>query len=328
MPAPTPSWPAWARPTSRPSSPGRPPGRRHLRGALAALANLAVGLGLAGLAALACGPAYASSLSRFGDVKIKRIKASRGFIEKKLRRRSLRLTLLLREIRNMNREPVYFLNGPFIVLLMPLIVVVMFLAQGQSFSELGAMLAGLGDGPWLMLAAAAAGAFLGSSTSITCTSISRDAKVLSFLRSLPLPVGEYALAKFLHGFLFSIVGAFVGVMLLGVTLDLAAAKVAGALFIALALSGLIDVLGIWLDTAHPRLSWDNPTAAMKQNLNSVIIILGTMSLLGLLGVLAVKLHLGSLANVLVFGLVPAILAAAGLAFYPRYATKRIMSMET
>jgi ABC-2 type transport system permease protein len=234
----------------------------------------------------------------------------------------------MREVRNMNREPVYFINGPMIVLLMPVIVAVMVLAQGQSLGELKAMLAGLGQGPWLMLVAAASGAFLGSSTSITCTSISRDAKVLSYIKSLPLPMGEFALAKFLHGFSFSAFGAAVGVTFIGAFAGLPAPGWAGALFMALAVSAFIDVLGLWLDTANPRLSWDNPTAAMKQNLNAVIVILGTMALLGGLGVLAAYLRLGVWENLLAFGLLPALLAAGGLALYPRYAIRRIASLET
>lgn len=296
-------------------------------GALWALANLSIGIVLAALAALVLGPAYAASLSRFGDVKIKRIKASRGFLERKLRKRSLRSTLFMREFRNMNREPVYFINGPMIVLLMPVIVGIMVLAQGQNLGELKTMLAGLGQGPWLMLIAAASGAFLGSSTSITCTSISRDAKVLSFLKSLPLPIGEYALAKFLHGFAFSGFGALIGVVFIGAFTGLPAIEWVGALFIALAVSAFIDVLGLWLDTANPRLAWDNPTAAMKQNLNAVIVILGTMALLGGLGVLATFLKLGAWENLLAFGLLPALLAAGGLALYPRYAIKKIASLE-
>ena len=299
-----------------------------LGGALWALANLAIGAVLAALAAIVLGPAYASSLSRFGDVKIKRVKASRGFLERKFRARSLRFTLFMREVRNMNREPVYFINGPMIVLLMPVIVAIMVLAQGQSLGELKAMLAGLGEGPWLMLVAAASGAFLGSSTSITCTSISRDAKVLSYIKSLPIPIGEYALAKFLHGFSFSAFGAAVGVVFIGAFAGLPAPQWAGALFVALAVSAFIDVLGLWLDTANPRLSWDNPTAAMKQNLNAVIVILGTMALLGGLGVLAALLRLGVWDNLLAFGLLPALLAAGGLALYPRYAIKKIGSLET
>lgn len=299
-----------------------------LAGLGCALANLSAGLVLAVLAAFALGPAYASSLSRFGDVKIKRIKASRNFLEKKLKARSLRFTLFMRELRNMNREPVYFINGPMIVLLMPVIVAIMVLAQGQNLGELKAMVAGLGQGPWLMLIAAAAGAFLGSSTSITCTSISRDAKVLSYLKSLPLPIGEYALAKFLHGFSFSAFGAVVGVAFIGAFAGLPAPEWAGAFFIALAFSAFIDVLGLWLDTANPRLSWDNPTAAMKQNVNAVIVILGTMALVGGLGVLAAVLRLGILENLLAFGLLPALLAAGGLALYPRYAIKKIASLES
>lgn len=100
-----------------------------------------------------------------------------------------------------------------------------------------------------------------------------------------------------------------------------------ALVIAFALSGLFNLLGLWLDTANPRLRWDNPLSALKQNPNSIIAILGEMGLTGGLGALAFVLHLTPLGNLAVFGLVPAGLFGILLALYPRYARKRIVEIE-
>jgi ABC-2 type transport system permease protein len=292
-----------------------------------AFLNLLAGLGVAALAALLLGPAYGASLSRFGEARLRRLRSSRGFIEQAIRRSGQGRALLLREIRLMNREPVYFLNGPFVVLLMPVIIAVAVLAQGESFRALLGGLKGLGDGPWLMLIAAAFGAFVASSTSITCTSISRDAKALPFLKSLPVEPSALALAKFLHGFIFAAFGALVGSLGLGLAMGLGLAKALGALFIGLSLASLVNIGGLWLDTANPRLSWDSPTAALKQNPNAVISILGAMGLIGSLAALAAVLKLSTLAFLVLYGLVPALLAGLALAAYPRYAAKRLAELE-
>jgi ABC-2 type transport system permease protein len=292
-----------------------------------AAANLGIGVLLAALAAICLGRAYAASLSLFGETRLKKIKGARGFIDRRLKRENSLWTHFLREFRAMNREPVYFLNGPFIVILMPAIIAVMLLAQRKNIADLVTKLQSLGDGPWLMLIAACAGAFLGSSTSITCTAVSRDAKVLPYLKSLPMSIREYVMAKFLHGFAFSLFGALVGSIGLGLPLGLGLPDMLGATFIALSISALIDIAGLWLDTVHPRLAWDNPTAALKQNTNSVVVILGTMGLLGGLGVLSALLRLDRLGFLLFYGLLPALLAGLAFALYPRYAERKLASLE-
>lgn len=299
------------------------------RGLGLSLLNLGLGLGIAVLAVLALGPAYTSSLSSFGEMRLKRLASASGFIGQRIKASRPLVSLLWREIRLMNREPIYFLNGPMIVLLMPVIIAVAILAQGNSLGGLGAALASLHwEGtPYPMLVAAAAGAFLGSSTSITCTAISRDAKALAWLKALPVSLAQIGLAKFLHGLAFALFGSLVGALGGGLALGLGIPGILGSLFIALAVSSLITIAGLWLDTANPRLRWDNPVAAMKQNINAVIIILGDMALIGGLGVLSVLLPLGHLGFLLAYGLLPCLLTAGALWAYPRYAERRLGSME-
>lgn len=294
----------------------------------AALGNLA--LGAAAILALvaALGPAYASSLARFGETRIRKLASASGFIGKTMRRRGLGTGLFLREWRLMNREPVYLLNGPLIVLLMPVIMAIALVTQRDQLAPLLQGLEQLGDGPWAMLVAAAFGAFLASSTSITCTAVSRDAKVLSWIKSLPIPMRRYALAKFLHGLFFAGFGALVGGLGLGLVLGLGALEALGALFIALSVGSLVNIAGLWLDTLNPRIAWDSPTAALKQNPNAVIVILGAMGLIGGLGALAATLRLSTLGFTLLYGLVPALLAALALWLYPAYAERRLARLET
>ncbi len=293
---------------------------------LYSLASLALGLGAAAGVALLLGPAYAASLLGFEERRLRRVEAG-GFIARALRRRRPTTALFLREWRVMNREPMWFVNGPLIVLLMPVIVAVMYVAQREQLDALFASLDGLRDGPLPMLAVAAFGAFLGSSTSVACTALSRDAKALPYLKALPVGYGPYMAAKLLHALAFSVVGAAVAAAAGILALGLGAGEAAGAFLVALAFSAFADAAGLWLDTANPRLSWDNPTAALKQNINSVVAILGAMGLIAGLGYASTFLDLGRAGFVALFAGGFGLLAALLMLLFPRYAARRLADIE-
>lgn len=292
-----------------------------------ALAGLALGVAAVGLAAWLLGPAYAASLLGFEERMLKRLASTKEFIDRTLRARRAPATLFLREWRLLNREPVYFLNGPFVIVLVPIIMVIMFFAQREALAELLAQLGDFREGPGGLLAAAAAGGFLGSSTSIACTALSRDAKVLPYLKALPLRYSSYLRAKLLHALVFSGAGAAIGAVGLGLAAGLGAIATAGAFAIAIAFSAFVDIMGLWLDTANPRLSWDSPTAALKRNPNAIISILGTMTLIGALGYVSSLLHLDRALFVALYAGGFGLAAAAALAAYTRYARLRISAME-
>lgn len=299
-------------------------------GPLAGLAGLALGVVAAVLVAVALGPLYAKSLLGFDERRIKRVAATRDFLERGFRGRSALAALFLREWRLMNREPVYFMNGPMIIFLMPVIIafgIFISLKNQNAARDLGPLLEMWRGRPWPMLITAAIGAFLGSSTSITCTALSRDAKALRYLKALPMRYRDFMLAKFLHGFAFAIVGATVGAAGGGFLFRLSFLDAAGAALISLAFSALACIAGLWLDTANPRLAWDAPVAAMKQNPNAVIVILAVMGLLGGLGFASALLPWGKAAFfALYFGGFSAASAAA-LAAYPRYAKAKLEEIE-
>ena len=292
------------------------------------IASLIIGLGATACVALALGKTYAKTLLGFDELRVKRMAATKAFMTRSFRRRRPLAALLFREIRLMNREPIYFINGPFIILLMPIILAVIAISQKSRLGDLIAQAGGFVKGPLAMLAAAGFGAFLGSSTSICSTAISRDAKALPYLKALPVLYRSLALAKFLHGFAFALFGAIVGGIGAGAALGLSFLECAGAFLLAAAFSSFACIAGLWLDTANPRLVWDNPTAALKQNPNSSILIVGVMALLGILGALSAILPWGKLAFFSAYFAAFSALALAALAAYPRYAEKRIREIES
>lgn len=275
--------------------------------------------------------AYARSLVGFNESHIKKLSrtGADAFIGKRLRSSNVFITLLRREVSLMNREPMYLLNGPFVIILMPLIIGVMFVVQKDALLGDGGMagVAVLVQGGFGAAVAGLAGAFLGSSTSIACTAVSRDAKALPFIKSLPVWPGLYMLAKLGHAMLFGILGSLLGVGLIGWMLKLGLVDTLAALAVSLALSSLLNLAGLWLDVANPRLSWDNPIAAMKQNPNAVISILASMGLMAGAGYLSFRFSVGVGAFALYFGALPAL--AFALLVWPclSFAERRLAVME-
>jgi ABC-2 type transport system permease protein len=301
----------------------------RLWGALAVLGNLALGVAVAALIALAMGKPYVRCIQIFGETSLTRAKkgaARRAEKESRTARRPL-ASLLLRELRLMNREPSYFINGPFIVVLMPVLLVVIFAAQRSSLEEVMTMLGPLIAGPAGYLIPAAFGAFLGSSTSIACTAISRDAKALPWIRALPIRPLEYFGAKLLHAEIFTLWGMLIGCGAGWLLFKTSAFDLVLAAILSLLVSTAFNMGGLWLDTAFPRLKWDNPIAAMKQNLNAVIMILSVMGIIVALGAISFFTSLPRNVYALVYGAIFFGFILVWIKVYPPYAQKRLAKME-
>jgi ABC-2 type transport system permease protein len=301
-----------------------------ITGLLYGLAVFTLGLCSVSIVASALGPWYSKSLLGFGELRIKRVRATQNFFSRSFFRRPLVSSLFLREWRLMNREPVYLLNGPFIIVLMPIIMaigVAVSMQRAEAARDIRLLFELWKDQSWPMLIAAAVGSFLGSSTSITCTALSRDAKALRYIKALPISCRDYMFAKFLHGFVFAVFGSLVGGLGVSVLFGLPLLEAAAAFLLALAVSAFTCMAGLWLDTANPRLNWDNPIAAMKQNINSVIVILGIMALLAVLGIVSAAVALGKDAFFILFFFGFILLTSILLAAYPRYAKRKLEAIE-
>ncbi len=301
------------------------------RAVLSMLGLVGTCVALPALALLFLSGAYVRSLVGFNEAHIKKLTraGADAFIVRRIRAGSPFANLVAREFNMMNREPMYLLNGPFIIVLMPVIIGIMLVAQKDAFMsdpDMAGVLAMLGSGQGAAIAGLV-GAFMGTSTSIACTALSRDAKALPFIKSLPIAPKTYMLAKLCHALIFAVFGSVVGVGLVAFALRLSAIDALASVAAALALSVLLNLAALWLDTANPRLSWDNPIAAMKQNPNSVITILGCMGLLVGAGYAVFKFSMGRGALALWFGALPFAVSAALLGPYLRFAERRVSALE-
>lgn len=269
---------------------------------------------------------YEKTLDGFDEQTLKRLTASEtvNLIRGKFARRPIFAALLLREIRMLNREPAYLLNGPFTIILLPLIYGIMYLTGSLYLpAETEAFMRGSAG----MLIAGVCGAFLGSATGIAATAVSRDAKNLGMIKSLPLSKKRFMQAKLTHAMLFAGIGSLIGTGGISLLFSLKPLTAVTALIIALSLALFCNLLALMLDTAHPKLHWNTPAAAVKHNLNNIIILFSDILLLSITVVTATLASLPQQFYLLCFAGIPLFASGIIAHFFWPYAERKINEIE-
>ncbi|WP_027308499.1 hypothetical protein [Caloramator sp. ALD01] len=223
---------------------------------------------------------YYSSIIGSSEITKKNREIKTEELDRVFKKRRLLSSLFSREMKLMNREPVYFLNGPFVVLLLPLILVIMFTVNKQSFGQIDSLINGSKNIKYMLLISTGLMMFVGSTTSITSTCISREGSGIYVLKSLPIRPVDLIKAKFIHGAFFGFVASIiVGVLLLYLNVPFY------IIFLSFVIGNLylfvIYLVGIILELNWPKLVWDNPQKPMKQNVNAVFIIFINFALIGI-----------------------------------------------
>jgi ABC-2 type transport system permease protein len=308
-------------------------GAGSISGFIHLLATIGLSAGVFLLVVLLLSKAYTSSLVGFDEHTLKKMTDADSFIGRSFQKKALFSNLVRREINLMNREPVYFFNGPFMVVVFPVILVIMYFVYlpriqgslgGRTISEL---LASIRNTPIAILVPAAFGGLIGSSMMISATSISRDAKFLPQIKSMPIDLGKYGLAKLCHGLIYGSAAIVLGTIPLVIIFKLTPARALLSLMLAAAFIWLTNIGGLYLDTVRPRLKWDNPTAAFKQNMNAFAAVLAGIGLLAAIGIAAYFLKI-NISGIILGLLLPMAAGSAVLTWrYPGFASKKLAGLE-
>ena len=296
-------------------------------------------------------PGYIKTLNGFSDIKSKKISKAKAqdVINRNVKTNSVFSTLFTRDLRTMFREPSFFANGPLLLIILP---VIMLLSGGISIimsskDNLSAIMNQLQmifmqmspEGMmrfkhYATLIIAAVAIFMGNCTNVASTSFSREGKALYDLKAMPIECDTIVLVKFWHAFMYCIIAVviiaiyFIGAVAL-FNIPLTTAEVCTMLLEACIITLLVSLVLIFtemfIDTVNPKLQWENPTAAFKQNLNAVVssfISMGVVAIFVVLMIFLPKTGLG----MLLIGVIFAVIAAPLGFLYFRYAVKRIPKM--
>ena len=296
-------------------------------------------------------PVYIKTLNGFADVKSKKITKEQAAVvlDKELKSNSVFSTMLTRDFRTVLREPSFFANGPLMIILVPVIFAISFtvsfiMAGNEGISALTSslkqsMLALDSAGferikHYIVLILAAFEIFMGNCTNIASTSFSREGKALFDLKAMPIENDTIVLVKFWHAFIYCIIASvFMSLILMGGVLALGLPFTAGELAVMCIKATVVNLVvslalifgEMFIDTVNPKLLWESPTAAFKQNVNAVVssfISMGVVAIFVLLIFVMPKNTLGELLITAIFAVISAPLGY----FYFKYAVKKIPKM--
>ncbi len=193
-----------------------------------------------------------------------------------LKQNSTFFALFKKEIISTYREPTYFINGPFVIILLPIIFGVLIFFQSKNNSELkniiNIILSNKDVINFLAPILVGSSFLIGDFSNITSTAISREGKNFGILKTLPIKPENYISSKLAHGLLLTTFGSFLIAVLVYYLLKINIIILLLITIISVISSVLFHVIALFIDMARPKLNWDNPIIAMKQNINAVISI--------------------------------------------------------
>jgi ABC-2 type transport system permease protein len=209
---------------------------------------------------------------------------SRGRLERKIHsgRRPVR-AIFERELRIMNRTPIFLLNGVLSVILVPILFVVMW-NTGKRASDASALLALVrsADTAVAVIAAALFMTLSGSLNGTASSTFSREGGQFWMSKVIPVSPAEQVRGKFLHSYAIALLGIFAAAVVVLAVFRLSVAVVLAAAALALAATFVLTAVGMIIDLARPLLTWTNPQKAIKQNFNVLLALFADFGVLFLL----------------------------------------------
>ena len=297
------------------------------------------------------GKMYIKTLNGFSDVKTKKITTEKAeeVIKKDVRQISVFHALFMRDFRNVVREPAFFANGPLFVFLFPVIFifsfVIGFIASGENIGELiqsiHDKMQGLSPDTavslryYVTLGGAAFTIFSGTFANLATTSFSREGKSLNDLKAMPVKFNMIVKVKFWHAMLYVGIADVISINLLATAYALLALpftliELIQACFImtlvAASISLLLILIDMFIDTVHPKLNWETPMAASKQNFNVLWSMLLTMITIGIVIVLVALVLPKTMMALIVLSCIFFIISSPIGAGYFKYAEKKLQDM--
>ena len=297
------------------------------------------------------GGMYIKSLSGFSDVKSKKLTAEKAeeVIIKDVRSASVFHALFVRDYRNVVREPAFFSNGPLFVYIFPVIFIVSF-SIGFIFSGegLGKLLNSAREAVaeltpenfvtvkyYIALIGAAFTIFSGTFANLATTAFSREGKSLNDLKAMPVKFDMIVKVKFWHAMLYVAIADVISIiiicaawLLLGVPFAISELILVFIVMtlVAASISLLLIFIDMFIDTANPKLDWESPMAASKQNFNVLWSMLLSMVTIGLVLILLIFALPKTMLSLVILSVIYGIISAPVGAGYFKYAEKRLKNM--
>lgn len=299
-------------------------------------------------------PLYKQSLEGFNETKIKKLQKGKEkeFVKSDIKSTPVLVALFERDVKAVLREASWFANGPLSLIIFPVIFGISFIAGlvqgGFDFSELKLVipeaLASLHTNNsnlyssvlfFIPFIGGLIACLMGTMTSISATSISREGKGLQNILALPFPFKKLISAKMLHAMLYSFLSSLLifilfliatiylkpGFSLLNYTL-----LFLNFWWLSLVLAFIIHIIDMLIDICHPKLTWENPVAVFKQNLIAVVSIFLSWGIIALIVLATIFLLPKNMLCITLLNLALTAIAVPAWILLQRFAEKRLTNL--
>lgn len=222
-------------------------------------------------------------------------------------------SIAIKELKMISKIPVYALNSIGGVIIMPLILIMPFLTgSGEEFDMISQVLTGVMD--IVVLGSIGLMAFLGIVNSIGVTTFSREGENFWIQRTLPIKAKDQIIGRTLASLGIQLLGIIILVAVLAFLIRIDLISIVLIVVFGLISSIPTTLIGMIIDISRPKLNWTNPQQAMKQNLNVVVGMLGSMVYIGLIALLVSKLY-GEIHIGFIYSIIAGIIGISTFVFY-------------
>ena len=214
------------------------------------------------------------------------------------------VSIFRREWKILLRTPVYMLNGLSGVIIAPVFIAIMFLSQkSDDMQELFELLKQPGMSLILTLIALAAVLFTSGVNVVASTAVSREGQTFWISKIIPVSPKQQVMGKFLNSYSVSLLGVIVMSAVMTILFALPVTRFIVMVIIGAAGSVPMTALSLLVDVLNPKLTWNNPQEAMKQNMNGLLGSLISFAIMGILAAAAVPMALAELSEWIIYGAV-------------------------
>lgn len=207
-------------------------------------------------------------------------------IEKDYRKNRISKTYLLKEIRNLIRNPIFFMQcvvPPFLFPLIFLVPSVLALKkQGEEFTILIEYLSKYMNSPIGLIAIIEILYLFYIFNFATITSISRDGSDAKVMKYLPIDLNTQLTYKSIIGIVFNIIPLIYVMLFLKIGLDVENLMLIYIAILAVLINIFNNFLVIIIDLKNPKIDWMTEYAVVKQNLNMFYQMLIIVTQMGIL----------------------------------------------
>jgi len=213
-------------------------------------------------------------------------------------------TIFQREWKILVRTPVYLLNGLSGIIIAPMIIAVMFISQKSGdMKELFELINQPGMQLVLTLIAIGVVLFTAGMNLVASTAVSREGQTFWISKIIPVSPKQQVMGKFLNSFSVSLLGVVIMSVVMAIIFALPVVRFIVIVVIGIASSVAMTALNLLIDVLHPKLTWNNPQEAMKQNMNGLLGMLISFAIMAILAVAAVTMAIAKLSEWIIYGTV-------------------------